>query len=245
MYDAGRGLLGAVWLDGRKYAGESPTREMSLAHTTMAADGTLGEEQLIDQRICDCCQTSGAITTRGPVVVYRDRSAGEIRDISIVRLVDGRWSEPRPVHADGWHVDHCPVNGPAVAADGETVVVAWFTGARDTARVNVAFSRDAGATFGAPVRVDDGSPVGRVDVELIDGGRAVVTWLERAAEGAGVRLRTVSGEGESGASAIIGQSSAGRAAGFPRMARQGDRLVFAWTVAGTPPGIVVTASKLR
>lgn len=245
LYDAGRGLLGALWLDGRKFAGESPTREMTLAHTTLAADGTLGQEQIVDPRICDCCQTSGAITSQGPVVVYRDRSPEEIRDISIVRLLHGEWSVPRPVHEDGWHVDHCPVNGPAIAADGDAVVVAWFTAARDTARVNVAFSSDAGATFGPPVRVDDGSPLGRVDVELLDDGRAVVTWLERGEEGADVRLRAVSASGESSAPAIIGRSSEVRAAGFPRMAKQGGRLVFAWTVAGRPSDIVVTAAQIR
>ena len=245
MYDAGRGLLGAVWLDGRKFAGEAPTREMTLAHTTLAADGALGEERLIDERICDCCQTSGAITARGPVVVYRDRSPEEIRDISIVRLVDGAWTAPRPVHDDGWHVAHCPVNGPAVSASGDDVVVAWFTAARDTARVNVAFSSDAGATFGPPVRIDGGSPLGRVDVELIDDRRAVVTWLERGEDGAEVRLRAVSPEGQAGEPLVVGRSSGSRAAGFPRLARQGDRLVFAWTVAGRPPAIVVTTARLR
>jgi hypothetical protein len=243
LFDAGRGLLGAVWLDGRKYAGEQPTKEMTLAHTTLSADGALGEERIVDPRICDCCQTSGAITSRGPVIVYRDRSADEIRDISIVRLVDGSWTEPRPVHEDGWHLDHCPVNGPAVDAEGDEVVVAWYTEAPDT-MVNVAFSSDAGVTFSAPLRIDQGRPVGRVDVELLGSGRAVVTWIERAEDGAEVRARAVSTSGPMGAPVAIGRSSESRAAGFPRMVRQGDRLVFAWTVAGPPSSIVVTTAAL-
>ena len=244
LYDAGRGLLGAVWLDGRKFAGESPTREMTLAHTTLAGDGSLGAERLLDERICDCCQTSGAITARGPVIVYRDRSPEEIRDISIVRLVDGEWTAPRTVHEDGWHVEHCPVNGPAIDAVEEVVVVAWFTASPDTV-VNVAFSTDAGASFGAPVRVDGGRPLGRVDVELIDDESAVVTWLERGNAGTEVRLRTVARNGATGAPVVIGESADGRAAGFPRMTRQGDRLVFAWTVAGRPTSVVVTSAPIR
>ncbi|HEV2149046.1 MAG TPA: hypothetical protein VGR37_16690, partial [Longimicrobiaceae bacterium] len=173
--------LGAVWLDGRKYAAEGGGEgehggETMLVHTTLSRDGSLGAERPLDQRICDCCQTGQATTSAGPVVVYRDRSHDEIRDVYVVRRVGGRWTEPKPVHADGWKIPACPVNGPQVSARGERVGVAWFTGARDTARVLVAFSDDAGATFGAPVRVDDGDPAGRVDVELLEGGEALVSW---------------------------------------------------------------------
>ncbi len=246
LYDAGTGLLGAVWLDGRKFADSTAPREMTLAQSTLSADGTLGPERLLDARICDCCQTGGALTDAGPVIVYRDRSPDEIRDISIVRLVDGEWTDGRAVHEDGWHVDHCPVNGPAVAARGRDLVVAWFTAARDTSRVNVAFSRDGGATFGAPVRIDEGAPLGRVDVELLEDGRAVVTWLERTDSGdADVRLRVATRDGRSGESVVLGATSGARASGFPRMARQGDRLVFAWTVPGRPSSLRVAAADLR
>jgi len=42
----------------------------------------------LDTRVCECCQTSVAMTAEGPVVVYGDCSEAEkeIRDISIVRL---------------------------------------------------------------------------------------------------------------------------------------------------------------
>ena len=246
MYDAGQALLGAVWLDGRKFADSTAPREMILAHTTLAADGSLGAEQVLDDRICECCQTSGAITDDGPVIVYRDRSPEEIRDIAIVRFMNGRWAEPRRVHEDEWHVEHCPVNGPAVAARGRDVVVAWFTGARDTARVNVAFSNDAGATFSVPVRVDGGMPLGRVDVEILDDGWAAVTWLEQTEErDAEVRLRAVGPDGTAGDHVSLGTTSGARASGFPRMARQGNRLVFAWTVPGEPSTIRVATAELR
>jgi hypothetical protein len=188
---------------------------------------------IIDDRICDCCQTSAAITARGPVVVYRDRSPDEIRDISIVRRVDGKWTEPARVHADEWQIEGCPVNGPSVIATGEEVAVAWFTGARDTARVNVAFSHDAGATFSAPVRVDDGNPAGRVDVEFDGSGRALVSWLERVGEaGAEVRVRAIAPDGQRSPAMVVASSAAARTSGFPRMVRSGDEIVFAWTQPG-------------
>lgn len=239
--------LGAIWLDGRKYARPEGARkdEMTLAFTTLARDDTLGAERRVDDRICDCCQTSAAITARGPVVVYRDRSPDEIRDIAIVRFVDGAWSEPRLVHADGWKIAACPVNGPAVAARGDHVAVAWFAAPNDSARVQVAFSSDAGATFGTPARVDAGAPAGRVDVELDDDGAAYVSWIERSGgDIAEVRVRRVDPDGTPGPVTAIARSSAARASGFPRMARAGRDLWFAWTVPGTPSAVRVARARL-
>ena len=236
----------AIWLDGRATVGHGDHGgAMQLATSRIGADGRFTANTMLDTRICDCCQTSAAVTGSGAVVVYRDRSEAEVRDIAIVRRVDGKWTEPSIVHADNWQIDACPVNGPSVAAEGNHVVVAWFTGARDTARVHVAFSSDGGATFGAPSIVDDGQPLGRVDVELDGQGRALVTWLERTGgEDAEVRLRAVDPSGARSPATTIARSSAGRPAGFPRMARSGDDIVLAWTEPGTPSRIQMAEGRL-
>ena len=254
--------LGAVWLDGRKFAtaaapasgAHAARAEMTLRYTTVARDGGLGAEQVLDERICDCCQTSSApLPNGGRIVVYRDRSAEEIRDISAVRFLDGAWTPPVRVHADDWHIAACPVNGPAVDARGDRVVVAWFTGARDTARVLVAFSSDGGATFGPPSRVDGGSPAGRVDVTIDSAGGALVSWIERSGgESAEVRVRGVrapaSGRVAMSEPVTVATSSAARASGFPRMVRSDDQVILAWTspgIAGASPGVRVARARVR
>lgn len=237
----------AIWLDGRATGGEGHEGHgsMQLGNGRIAADGGITPSVMVDDRICDCCQTSAAVTARGPVVVYRDRSAEEIRDIAIVRRVNGKWTEPTRVHADDWHIEGCPVNGPSVVADGDDVAVAWFTGARDTAKVNIAFSKDAGATFSAPVRVDDGQPAGRVDVEFDGDGRAMVTWLERVGqEGAEVRLRAIAPDGVRGDVMVVANSAAARSSGFPRMVRSGDELIFAWTQPGDTARVRMASTRL-
>lgn len=231
LFESPDGELQAVWLDGRNTVSAAPSPEMQLGFTTISADGVPAATQLLDTRICDCCQTSAAWAAAGPVVVYRDRSPDEIRDTSIVRYVDGAWTQPASVHADNWRIEGCPVNGPAVAAVGDTVAVAWFTGANDEERVNLAFSADGGASFGEPIRVDDGNPVGRVSVSLSARGQARVAWIERTGdqEEAEIRLRMIRDDGVRSAPFLVAKTSAARDAGFPRMASVGEDLILAWT----------------
>jgi len=235
--------VGAAWLDGRHMtAGEGGHGKgaMSLQSVSAAPSGALGVEEPVDLRTCDCCQVAATVTPSGPVVAYRDRTEDEIRDIAVVRLVDGKWTSPSIVHADGWHIEACPVNGPALASRGDTVAIAWFTGAQDTARVRVAFSVDGGQRFAAPVRVDGGTPAGRVGIALDQNGDAIVSWLERVPpEDAEVHVRRVSRSGDMGAPATISRTKAARAAGFPRIVRRGDALLAAWTVPGDSARVMV------
>lgn len=136
------------------------------------------------------------------------------------------------------------MNGPAVSAVGDTVAAVWFTGAQDTARVRVAFSTDAGATFGPPTRIDGGTPAGRVDVELLDGGRALVSWVERTGgEAAEVRARVVRRDGTLESPLVVSPSNGTRASGFPRMTRIADGVLMAWTIPGTPSTVQVAAVR--
>ena len=233
--------MGIVWLDGRKtehVAHEDAGGEMTLVHTTLESDGRLGAETSLDGRVCDCCQTDVARAGEATVVVYRDRSDTEVRDISIVRFTNGRWSAPRPVADDGWQINGCPVNGPAVAADGAKVAVAWFTAAGDKPKVKVAFSTDSGASFGSPIVVDEGRPLGRVDVALLDDDATLVSWLEQGEKGAAtLRIRRIARDGSRGAGATVAESTGARSSGFPRMARSGARVILAWRDASDPPRI--------
>src|SRR6185436_12033224 len=98
-------------------------------------DGTKISDALLDPDVCTCCQTVAALTDEGPIVAYRDHSSDETRDISVVSMQNGQWTRPRAVHRDGWRMNACPVNGPALIASGKRVAVAWYTGADEKPRV--------------------------------------------------------------------------------------------------------------
>jgi hypothetical protein len=198
---------------------------MTIRGAIVDKAGKKSSEWELDNRVCDCCQTSAAITTNGPVVVYRDRSNNEVRDISIVRLVNGEWTEPKTIFADNWKIEGCPVNGPRIVAEGNNLAVAWFSSPEKNAQVNVAFSKDGGATFSNPVRVDEGKALGRVDIVLMDEETAMVCWME----GLVIKATRVYNTGKKEPSMIIASSSESRSSGFPQMTKSGNQIVFAWT----------------
>ena len=225
-----------TWLDGRNTEIEGMKEmkgmdhhdghhgAMSLRAAVIDAKGNKIKEWELDNKTCDCCQTSAAITTNGPVVVYRDRSDKEIRDMSIVRFIDGQWSEPQTIHNDNWKIAGCPVNGPRVAWENNNLAVAWFSAATDTSQVNIIFSTDGGATFGRPIRVDEGTAIGRVDIVMIDDKSVMVSWME----GTIIKVAKVHSDGVKEPSIIIASSSESRSSGFPQMTKSGNQLIFAW-----------------
>ena len=187
LWAAGTDRLGIAWLDGRAQAvahGEAGhagkghgAGAMQLRANTFDMSLGRGTDAVLDDRTCDCCQTDVALTSKGPLLAYRDRTGDEVRDIAVVRLEAGNWSAPRPVHADGWKTEACPVNGPAIAARGNTALVGWYSEGGGIEGVRIARSVDAGDAFAAPVIVDKGEAVlGRVDVAF-DGQQAWIAWL--------------------------------------------------------------------
>jgi BNR repeat-like domain len=240
--------FGIVWLDGRlttpsKDPDDDAVGEMTLRSARFDAAWQERAEQPIDLRVCDCCPTAAAATANGVVVAYRDRTTDEIRDIAVARFAGGAWSEPTTVHHDGWKIDGCPVNGPAVAANGRDVAVAWFSAPQDEGHAFVAFSRDEGRTFSAPVRVDEAGALGRVDVADAPDGSVVVSWIELADRKAAFKVRRVTREGGRSPAVVVADVSGNRNTAYPRIAVHDRDVVFAWT--GTDDGLRVQTATAR
>jgi hypothetical protein len=242
----------AVWLDGRqtKMDGADDHSEhghghgggaMTLYATTFDSSRRMGEEMALDMRICDCCQTDAVKTEDGLFVVYRDRSEEEIRDIYCMRQVNGKWTEPQPVHEDNWQIAGCPVNGPATAAQAHQVAVAWYTAAEEKPRVQLALSEDNGVSFDAPIRLDHGNPSGRVDVIYLDDKHLMVSWMESNGKGADIRAALVNTDGEVIADHPLVATAASRSSGFPIMEKAEEKVFFAWTEVGEDKTQVRTA----
>lgn len=222
-----------AWLDGRNTVTDSAMSHdghggggpMTLRAAIITPAGEKLNEWELDNRVCDCCQTTAAITENGPIVAYRDRSEEEIRDMSITRLVGDEWTAPVSLYDDGWKIAGCPVNGPRMSAIGNNVAVGWFSAAEGNTEVKIQFSQDGGETFGEPVKVSKDAPIGRVDVEMLDKQTAIISWME----GAEIVAAKVNANGEILEELTIASSSQSRSSGFPQLTKNNDQLIFAWT----------------
>ena len=221
-----------VWLDGRKYAyAEKDTtlsKEMTLRAATFNKDGALLNSKEIDSKVCDCCQTSTTATSDGAIVVYRDRSDNEIRDIYYSKLVDGYWSTPKAIFNDGWHLEGCPVNGPVVKSLNNTVAVAWFTAADSQAKIKIAFSENSGTTFNQPIELDYEQTIGRIDLLLTE-EKAFVSWLDTRNKQTAIVLQAITPKGEKSKVYAVANSSSNRSSGFPKMEFINDNIVLIHT----------------
>lgn len=231
------GYLRAIWLDGRNTKSgdhadtghEGHHGAMSLHSARIHADGTISEDTELDSKVCDCCQTDAAFGSSGTVAVYRDRSDEEIRDIYVVRHENGRWGSPYLLHRDNWMIAGCPVNGPAISTAENRTAVAWFTAAKGSPKVQLTLSTDAGKTFRKPIRIDDGNPIGRVDVEWVNQETVAVTWMEQRGDYAVVRLQYVKGNGKKIDTLDLMHTSTARSSGFPILAKDKTGLLLSAT----------------
>jgi len=237
-----------TWLDGRNTGGgghgdpHSTKGAMQIRAASVLPTGEVFEESLVDNKTCDCCQTSAAITSQGPIIVYRDRSDEEVRDIYISRMVNGSWSTPKPIHNDLWKINGCPVNGPKAAAFNNSLVVAWFTAADNIPKVNLSFSNNNGESFDSPIQIDNGNAIGRVDVAMLDDENALISWMEAKGDIAEIRVLKVNKNGVKKNPLLVSSLSASRSSGFPQMEVLNDIVYFAWNDDDENQPTVKTAS---
>jgi hypothetical protein len=247
LFPLGDGF-GLVWLDGRNMKPPTPGNHdehgggsMTVRFGRFDKAFKQVDESQIDARVCECCPTAAAVTADGVIAAYRDRSDNEIRDNYVARFVNGKWSAPQAVFNDNWKIAACPVNGPALSADGNTVAMSWFTAKNDQPQALMAYSKDGGKTFGAPIRIDDAGTLGRVDLELLPDGSALATWIEFADQKAQFKVRRIDQNGARSAPVAIAGIAGSRASGYPRAAVANGEAVFAWTEATAGGAQVRTA----
>ena len=223
------------WLDGRNTYGVGDHGHakgaMTIRSAILDSNGNIVNQNVIDEMVCECCQTSMAISGGIPIVVYRNRSDGEIRDIYFSRYIDSNWSDPEPVHDDGWEINGCPVNGPNVDSYGDNVVVSWFSASNGRPKVNLKFSTDNGRTFGDKILIDEveNSPLGRVDIEFISETEAMISWLSTVDGKGKLLIRKIKTNGDIGPIKVVEEVSTERSTGFPQIEEFNDDVYISWT----------------
>jgi hypothetical protein len=231
------------WLDGRETKVEEHDKEdkddhghgyssaMTLRSAIIDAEGNITQRVQIDQRVCDCCQTDIVNGLHGPLIVYRDRSEAEIRDIYMSRYVHDEWTEPRAIHADYWKIYGCPVNGPAITALDSVVAVSWYTEIEGESKTQLKWSIDGGVTYHMPIDIGTDHTLGRVDVELINKDKALVTWMESENKTGEILASIIDLNTKEQQIIHIAKNSPARKSGFPKVLYSKDNIYISYTNA--------------
>lgn len=250
----------AIWLDGRNTGGmdhggmdhgghfmdsdhldSKLATAMTLRGALLGRDGEIIESHLIDNTVCDCCNTSLVKTDRGLIAAYRNRSSDEIRDLYVSRYENGVWDTPNTVHNDGWQIAACPVNGPQLAFHSGVTAALWFTGADNVPRVKLAFSDDYGKNFEEAILLSENQPLGRVDIVMHNEQSAWVSYVERHEDAAKLHIKQVMRNGTIVQALILDEMEASRSGGFPQLSSFGDGLLVAWTEIGERASTIRTS----
>lgn len=223
-----------TWLDGRNTTKKELNghhKPMTIRFAEITKKGDIINESELDAKTCDCCQTSIAMTLKGPIVVYRDRSDNEVRDIYSVRNINGVWEVPALLNDDGWIINGCPVNGPKVVTNSSNLAIAWFTVVDDKPIVNVSFSKNDGNSFDKPIVLNDNGAIGRVDVAFINDTEVVVSYMEFDDMGTYLRIKKVSVDGKVSNPITISNIDGGRNTGVPQLEILNDNIFIVWTTS--------------
>lgn len=242
----------AIWLDGRQTEGRANdeyddlNKAMALRSAEVTAEGEITRRRVIDEVVCDCCQTDLIAVDDGYLAVYRGRDENEIRDIKIAKYSNetGEWSEPAAVHNDGWQIQACPVNGPRIVSNGNSIALAWYTEANGSPEIYLARSANGGETFQKPILIADDSlnTAGRVDLLMTEEGKTFVSWLQADQGNGYVIVTEIEADGTVGNQIHVGTTSSSRSSGFPRIVQQNNSILVAWTQ--TNPFLRVRTAKV-
>ena len=182
------GTIYVAWLDGR---------DRTIAPAVMVARSTDGGESfapgvIVARKICPCCRTALTVDAQGTLyVVFRNVYPENLRDMAIARSHDRgqTFSEPARIHADGWVIDGCPHNGPAIDTDAESNVhLAWYTGKEEGYGVYYAVSSDHGDSFTSPIHLNNGMEASPVRATLTAQNKTAAILACEATSGAGAHI---------------------------------------------------------
>jgi hypothetical protein len=155
---APNGDVYAAWLDGRDNTSPSTgTFNVYLARSTDRG-ATFHHNVKVATLACPCCRPSVAIAADGTVyVAYRHVYGDNERDIAVATSTDHgeHFAPPVRIANDRWKLFGCPESGPVTAAQGNKLIVAWYTATGKHPGIRLTSSHDGGKTFSKELSVSN------------------------------------------------------------------------------------------
>jgi hypothetical protein len=263
--DPGGGIH-ALWLDHRAMAAPAGSTPGTHVHGTAAAAsdgfamaqrsalytsvvGQPGSVRAITTGVCYCCKTAIVTAADGTIfAAWRNVYAGGIRDIAASVSRDGgrTFAAPVKVSDDGWVLNGCPDDGPAMAIDGRGQLhIVWptlVTGANGSQTLGLfyAVSKD-GRTFTPRQRVPANGVPHHPQIAVAADGRVVIAWDESGKGLRQIALARASSDPSGGVE--LTRLPASAQGTYPVVVATADGLVAAWT-SGTGTDTKIQVARI-
>jgi hypothetical protein len=215
----------AFWLDGRAMVKKGGKM---MLRTAILDGNKIKDERVLDDDVCTCCPTSAAPLATGAMVIYRDRSPKEIRDIAFTRTINAKWTKPAVIHADNWFFPACPVNGASIATHGNLIAISRYTIANQKAQVILRLSKTGQIKTGCDIVLDANNPTGRC-ATVCTKDAVFTIWIGNVGKQTALQLAQVSHAGKLIRKTTLAPIDGGRSSGMPRVIISGGYLWVTWT----------------
>jgi hypothetical protein len=235
---ANDGTVHLAWIDKRDLdrakAAKQEYEGAALYHSVSRDRGaTFTKNSKIKDNVCECCRVAYALDSQGELVFLWRDATGNIRDHVLVRVAANGAVAGKTQRAtsDGWKINGCPHQGPAVAVGPDDVThLVWFTGAgRDGAGVFYGrLSRD-GRPLGAQKKLTS-SMKGHAVVH-VRGSRVTVVWKENGAQSGSSIMTAVSNDGGATFGAPRPLATTDGISDHPLLVEAADGLYLSWFAA--------------
>jgi hypothetical protein len=217
----------AFWLDGRAMAKKGGKM---MLRTAILDGNKIKDERVLDDDVCTCCPTSAASLSTGPMVIYRDRSPKEIRDIAFTRRDATGWTPPALVHADNWFFPACPVNGASIATYGNLIAISRYTIANNKAKIILRLSKTDKPKSSQDIILDANNPTGRC-ATVCTKDAVYTIWIGQKEKQTALQLAQVSHTGKLIRKTTLTKIEGTRSSGMPRAVISDGCLWVTWTDA--------------
>lgn len=253
------GRAHALWLDHRGMAaakndphaahkgehdGVAMAQRSGLYYTT--AVGEAAPERELFKGVCYCCKTAMASGPNGMIAAaWRHVFEGNMRDIGFTVSRDGgkTFAPMTRVNQDGWSINGCPDDGPAMAIDRSgTIHLLWPTVVGGTEGALLYSTSRDGKTFQKPIRVPTlgGPKPSHPQIAVDQQGRVVVAWDESREGVRRAAARRLLADGTFGPVRELGAGLSS----YPVLAATTKGMIAVWT-AGAPASATIGVAAIE
>jgi hypothetical protein len=247
------GQVHSLWLDGRpRHAGSIFDRLLPTAHAQahqhaagmglyhLAWDGSASPQaRRLFEPVCECCKTAMAVGGDGSVyAAWRHIYEDNYRDIAFAVSRDGAvFGDAVRVNEDGWQINGCPDDGPAMVVDGSNRAhLIWPTVVHEKTDMGIFYASTAdGVSFSprSPLPGAGGMDPSHPQLAIDGSGRLAAVWDEMIEKKRRVVMTRAVPAGDGAPSwsepELLDDGRAGSSATYPVVAASGSGALVAWT----------------